>query len=91
MKFRLALAAALLLGSAGLQAQELDIEALAGQSGLSERQVRMVLGAPVAFAEYRSSYRDSRDRLRRAVGGRGELARLTALYAEQQEALVAVR
>ena len=91
MKLRMLFAATgAVLCSASLQARELDIGALAQQSGLSERQVRMVLGAPVAYSEYRTSFRDSRDRLRRAVGGRDELERLVALFEEAQE-LVAAR
>ena len=89
MKLAFVLAAALVVGCTGAQAQDLDLSSLARQASLSERQVRMVLGAPVAFAEYRSSYRDSRDRLRRAVGGRAELARLVAQSAEEQQALAA--
>jgi len=90
MKLRMLFAAtAAVLCSASLQARELDIGALAQQSGLSERQVRMVLGAPVAYSEYRTSFRDSRDKLRRAVGGRDELERLVALFEEAQELVAA--
>ncbi len=90
MKLRFVLAtAALMCAGAGAQAQELDIAALAEQAQISERQVRMVLGAPVAFAEYRSSYRDSRDKLRRAVGGHAELRALTHAYAKAQDTLIA--
>ena len=90
MNLRMLFAAtAAVLCSASLQARELDIGALAHQSGLSERQVRMVLGAPVAYSEYRTSFRDSRDRLRRAVGGRDELERLVALFEEAQELVAA--
>lgn len=87
MKLAYVLAAALVVGCTGAQAQELDVGSLARQAHLSERQIRMVLGAPVAFAEYRSSYRDARDRLRRAVGGRAELERLALRYAEKQQAI----
>ena len=41
---------------------------LAQQSGLTTRQVRMVLGAPVSFAEYRTSYDRSYAAVRRALG-----------------------
>jgi hypothetical protein len=33
-----------------------DVRALAERTGLTERQVRMVLGAPSGYAEYRTSY-----------------------------------
>ena len=87
MKLRHLFGAAVLAAAGGASAQELDIATLAKQSDLTERQVRMVLGAPTAFSEYRTTFRDSRDRLRRAVGGREELARIAALYAAQQEAI----
>ena len=87
MKLRYLLGAALFALAGGASAQGLDIATLAKQSDLSERQVRMVLGAPTAFAEYRTTYKDSRDKLRRAVGGREELARLAAQYKAEQEAL----
>jgi hypothetical protein len=34
-----------------------DLASLAAQSGLRERELRMLAGAPSAFAEYRTSYR----------------------------------
>ena len=80
-------AAAALLAAGAASARSPDLAALAAQSGLTERQVRMVLGAPVSFAEYRSSHRDSRDRLRRAVGGREALSRLAAEYRAAQDTL----
>lgn len=86
-KILLIAAVSALLAAGAAAARSPDIGALAEQSGLTERQVRMVLGAPVAFAEYRSSYRDSRDRLRRAVGGRDALSRLAAEYRAAQDAL----
>lgn len=87
MKLRYLFGAAILAAAGGASAQDLDIATLAKQSDLTERQVRMVLGAPTAFSEYRTTYRDSRDKLRRAVGGHEELARLAALYDAQQDAI----
>lgn len=34
-----------------------SIERLAGEAGLREREVRMLAGAPSAYAEYRTSFR----------------------------------
>lgn len=87
MKLRNVFGAAILAAAGGASAQDLDIATLAKQSDLTERQVRMVLGAPTAFSEYRTTFRDSRDKLRRAVGGREELARIAALYEAQQDAI----
>jgi hypothetical protein len=45
-----------------------SIERLAGETGLREREVRMLAGAPSAFAEYRTSYRRlSQDAARRGL------------------------
>ena len=55
---RLVLLAPLLaLGfAAAAEARTVDVTALAERTGLTERQVRMVLGAPSGYAEYRTSY-----------------------------------
>ncbi len=62
-----------------------DIQTLADQAGLTERQVRMVLGTPTAFSEYRTSYVASKHKLMRAVGGQKELEALAARYRAVQE------
>ena len=41
---------------APVYADDVDIEDLAARTGLSERQVRMVLGPRTPYAEYRTSY-----------------------------------
>jgi transcriptional antiterminator len=46
----------LALSAAAGARESIDIQALAEQAGLSERQVRMVLGNPTSYAEYRTSY-----------------------------------
>jgi hypothetical protein len=75
--------AALLLSGTVSAGERVDIDALAEQSGLSARQVRMVLGAPTAFAEYRTSYKVARDRLLGTLG-REQLDSLAAQYREQE-------
>ena len=88
MKMRLlvVLVAALASGTAMAGGRE-DIQTLAEQSGLTERQVRMVLGTPTAFSEYRTSYVASKHKLMRAVGGLKNLEALAARYREEQERL----
>ena len=53
---RLALLAPLLALGAAAEARTVDVTALAERTGLTERQVRMVLGAPSSYAEYRTSW-----------------------------------
>lgn len=80
--------AALLLAGAAAAAEPVDVQALADQSGLSTRQVRMVLGAHVAFAEYRTSFRPSQQKLRAALG-EVQFDELVQRYREQGEVAVA--
>jgi hypothetical protein len=44
------------------------IRAVALQSGLSERKVRMLVGNRSGFAEYRATYQRSQEKLIRAIG-----------------------
>jgi hypothetical protein len=46
----------------------LHIRDLAAATGLTERQVQMVLGARTAYAEYRTSYNWAEKRLVKALG-----------------------
>ena len=46
-------------------ADEYAVEREAEASGLTKRELRMIAGAPSSYAEYRTSYRMARDRLRR--------------------------
>jgi hypothetical protein len=80
--------AALLLAGAAAATEPVDVQALADQSGLSTRQVRMVLGAHVAFAEYRTSFRPAQQKLR-AVLGEVQFDELVQRYREQGEVAVA--
>jgi hypothetical protein len=85
MKTRLLvmLAATLISGTAVAGGRE-DIQTLADQSGLTPRKVRMVLGTPTAFPEYRTSYVRSKHKLMRAVGGLKQLEDLAARYREEE-------
>lgn len=70
MKSKLIVAFALTLASAAVSADDrLDVQDLAHRAGVTTRQVRMVLGAPVSFAEYRTSYERSYIAVRNALGG----------------------
>ena len=62
------LAIALLCLSPALAcADESAVESEAAASGLKARELRMLAGAPSSYAEYRTSYRLARDKLRRAA------------------------
>jgi hypothetical protein len=45
-----------------------SVNEIAEESGLTPRQVAMVLGAPTSYATYRTEYRQARDQLVRNVG-----------------------
>ena len=59
--------AATLFASAA-SAQTVTVDEIAAESGLTNRQVAMVLGAPTAYAEYRTTFRHARDQMLRTVG-----------------------
>ena len=82
------LAALLLAGAASAGSSRVDVQSLADQTGLTTRQVRMVLGAHVAFAEYRTSFRPSQQKLRSALG-EVQFDELVQRYREQGEVAVA--
>ena len=67
---------------AGGGSSSIDIAYLAERSGLSERQVRMVLGAKVPFVEYRTTYPRARAKLRNVVGS-AELDELVNRYRDE--------
>ena len=68
MKLRLAsLAVALMAVSAPSMAGD-NCKQLAHETGLTERQVQMVLGNRTPFAEYRTSYQASVDKMQAAIG-----------------------
>ncbi|HVF35603.1 MAG TPA: hypothetical protein VND91_09815 [Candidatus Saccharimonadia bacterium] len=59
--------ALLCLSPALATADEYAVEREAAASGLKPRELRMLAGAPSTYAEYRTSYRLARDKLRRAA------------------------
>jgi hypothetical protein len=68
MKLRLAcLAVALMAVSAPSMAGD-NTKQLARETGLTERQVQMVLGNRTPFAEYRTSYQPSLEKMQAAIG-----------------------
>lgn len=62
------LAAALLAVSAPALAGDGPCKQLARETGLTERQVRMIVGDRTAFAEYRTSYARSVAHMRDSIG-----------------------
>lgn len=54
--------------SAGVAAQDNVIDALSQETGLSARDVKMVLGARSGYAEYLASYDQTQKRFVRALG-----------------------
>ena len=57
-KRMIAMLLAVSLSGAAFAASANSIERIASETGLREREVRMLAGAPSAFAEYRTSYRN---------------------------------
>ena len=62
------LAAAMMFAPCAFAQNTVTLNDIAQESGLTERQVAMVLGAPTSFATYRTEYRQARDRLVQSVG-----------------------
>lgn len=67
MKVRHAIAALALFAAAPAYAQD-TVAQLADATGLSERQVQMIVGNRTPFAEYRQSYHRALDQFRDAIG-----------------------
>ena len=59
---------AVIPGLAAAAGPRLELGDLAAATGLTERQVQMVVGAHTAYAEYRTSYDWARQRFVRALG-----------------------
>lgn len=57
-----------LAAAAPALAKKNNVEELAAASGLTTREVQMVLGTRTAFAEYRTSFNRARKQLIEAVG-----------------------
>lgn len=64
-------------------ADEYAVEREADASGLTKRELRMLAGAPSTYAEYRTSYRIARDKLRRAAYG--DVAPPRRVYVDEYE------
>ncbi len=64
---RIALVAGLALVPMLAFADESAVEEEAEAQGLTKREMRMLSGAPTSYAEYRTSYRLARDKMRRAA------------------------
>lgn len=54
--------------AAPVAAQELTVKSLADETGLTERQVRMVVGARTGFAEYRTIFNRVHREFKTALG-----------------------
>lgn len=65
-------------------ADEYAVEREADASGLTKRELRMLAGAPSTYAEYRTSYRIARDKLRRQAYG--DVAPPRRAYIDEYEA-----
>ena len=82
---RVAQALAVALACVALPAAAVDVAALAERSGLTERQVRMVLGAPTAYVEYRPSYARASRKLRAIVGSDRAMRELAEEFQIEQD------
>ena len=67
-KFEICLLALALTTGPALAGSSLQIRDLAAATGLSERQVQMVVGGRTAYAEYRTSYDRVEQRFVKALG-----------------------
>jgi hypothetical protein len=56
----------LALSSVATASSESDLQDLARDAGLTDREMRMLMGASSGYAEYRTSYAQIRAKLRRA-------------------------
>ncbi len=77
--FAAAIAATLFAASAHAGGSPSSLQSIAAESGLTVRQVQMVLGAHSAFAEYRTSFDRCETKLIRTYGADG-LKRFAADY-----------
>ena len=84
MRFRAVVFGAVLVATT-FSASAVDVSALAARSGLTERQVRMVLGAPTSFVEYRTSYWRATRQLRAIVGSERALRELAEEFRIDEE------
>ena len=70
MKMKLTVLLAGMLAAFGASAQsDRYFQEMGDYSGIRAREARMLTGAPTSFAEYRTSYWQARDKMRRAARG----------------------
>ena len=69
----------------------IDLDSLAAETGLSTRQVAMVLGPHSAFTEYRASYDNVKRRFCQAIGNSRYRTLMAAWKAQQQGQALLVR
>ena len=82
---------ALVFGSAAANAVEmLDLDDVAARTGLSVKEVRMVLGAPTAFAEYRTKFRIAEQRVKGVLGEK-QYRELAEAYKRSDAKVLAAR
>ena len=74
----------LLFAAMAVPVVAVDVASLAERSGLTERQVRMVLGAPTSYLEYRASYVRAHRALE-ALVGRAALRELVDEFQIEQD------
>ena len=54
-------------GAATASDADIEIEDIRAETGLRDREVRMMLGPPSAYPEYRTSYRRAREQMARGA------------------------
>ena len=71
MKIRISVLLAAMLATFGVSAQQADhaFQDMGEEAGIRAREARMLTGAPTSYAEYRTSYWQARDKMRRAARG----------------------
>ena len=89
MKASLLALALALFGTTATAQTTIDLDVLAAESGLSQRQVGMVFGAHSAYTEYRASYAQVKRRFIESVGQQRYEALLAAYKAQQDGRKVA--
>ncbi|MEO8670640.1 MAG: hypothetical protein ABI411_04940 [Tahibacter sp.] len=91
MKTQLLALALSLIAAPCFATQVIDLDSLAAETGLSTREVAMVLGPHSAFTEYRASYDHVRRQFRNAIGRTRYDTLIAAWNAQQQGRNLVVR
>ena len=91
MKLKVLAVLALAFGATTAGAAELlDVSDVAARTGLTERQVRMALGAPTSFAEYRTSFRIAEHKVKQVLGEK-QYRELAEAYKRSDAKVIAAR